>query len=309
MIPVLGQVGGQGLGRKVDVQVLGTKEGKTTDEVRAGRDGDFRQFRAVAEGVSTQEGHTLGNVKAGQTLAETESKIVDIGELGVTEVNLRQLTHTLQTVSLDRGQSASLLKGNGAKVGATVEHIGRNAFELAVFRKGEGLQLGTAHERALRHGGHVGGNSEGGQTATSECTVGDARQLGVLGKGHGVHIPVFGKCIVTDLHHAVGDGDACQPSVLRQRIHLYLTKIFGQLVGLCAATRKAVFVKDLNAVGQIDSLDMKGTIERIRMNMLQAFLEIHILQIPRTVKGGRTNIYNTLENIVFCSAIAGRILY
>ena len=41
VIPILGQVGGQGLSGKVDVYILGTQEGETTDEVHGGRNCDL----------------------------------------------------------------------------------------------------------------------------------------------------------------------------------------------------------------------------------------------------------------------------
>ena len=94
VIPVLGQIGRQGLGCKVDVQILGAEEGETTDEIHGGRNRNLGQLRAIVESISAKEGYALGNIKTGQALTEAEGKVFNIRQFSITKVDIGQLSHT-----------------------------------------------------------------------------------------------------------------------------------------------------------------------------------------------------------------------
>ena len=287
VIPVLCQMSRQSLGREIEIQILGAEEGKATDEFHGGRDRNLGQIRAVVERVSAQGGNTLGNIDAGQAFAEAEGEIVDVLKLGITEINGYQLAHTLQTVCLDGGQGASLLKSNRFQIGAAVEHVGRNAFELAVLGKGKGGQITASLKRTLGHGGHVGRDTEGRKTAVGEGSVGNTGDPCVLGKGHGPQIPVLGKGVIADLHHAVWNLHGFQRIVPGKSVCFHIGESVGQPV-----------------LGNVFTI-----VESLFPNRHHGCGQIHPDQIPGSVEGGRSNLHNALGNRIIGSSVTGGICH
>ena len=262
VIPVVGQGGGQSFSRKIQIYILRTQEGKATNVLQGGGEGDLGQIRTIVECISTHEGHALGDMEGGQALAEAEGEVVDIRQRGITEINRGQLTHTLHTVSLDGRQSTSRLKSNTLQIVTSVEHVCRYALQKAVCGKRDGFQLGTAAEHVLAHGGYRGGHAEGGETAIGKGTVADTGQCGILTEGYGVQIPVILKGVLTDLSQAVGEGDGGQGIVAGKGILLNADQAFRQGVSRYVPTvEEALLLYRFHRLGEINLRKIPGALK------------------------------------------------
>ena len=205
LIPILVKIRRHFFLIKVKVYIVRSPERVSSYMLYSRRDKELGERVALIECKSAYINYGIGNIYSLQALAEAEREIIYVRYLCIAKVYISELSHSLKSVSLNRGQCASVLKGYALQVVAAVEHICRDALKLAVFCKGKRGQLEATLKRALRHCGYIRRYAHIGKTAIREGLVSYTCHLRIIRNINARQLPVFRKCESANLKDAIGD--------------------------------------------------------------------------------------------------------
>ena len=248
VIPIFLQIFRQGLGFKIDIEIVRSVKGISADKLHRRRQIEAGKRFCHIEGISADKGRPLGNCQRLQAFGIAERIIVDVLDLCVPEIDTPQIFHPFEAVRLNGSQRRTGFEGNRSQTVAASEHVRRNAFHPAAGGKSDVFQPVASLKCVLRNRIDTCGNAERIDSRIGKRGIAYPGQLAVFRKVDGREPIIVCKGIVADLYHVIGNIDRRQIRDVVERIgfdirqafrHIYVRKIMRPV--------KSRFIDDLRS--------------------------------------------------------------
>ena len=262
VVPVFVKILGHTVSSKIEIKLICSKERIAAYMFYIYRNRKLRKALTAIESISANIGQRFGECNARNTFAESEGKVIYIYQLRVTEIDACEVIHTFKGVRLNAGKRSSVIEGNALEILASVEHIRRDALELAVLRERYGIEILTSFECALSYSRNICRNCKVLNTRICKCAVADTRKFGGGIEVYCIQIVGFCESISAYLQHVIGDIDVTEIEVFGECILLNLHKCRRETVRICAATVESVFAYLRHSLGEYNRAKLGCSCER-----------------------------------------------